>query len=504
MRTFAQKPKTTQLTETVKSPTPGRAHFGQSRGVSSILHLQRTIGNQDVVRLLQNKTEDLEEGSLTGASSRLTHDFSRIPVHSSGHSTIQPQLRVDAPEDAYEQEADRVADAVMRQPASTAEETARGKRPNDLDERGGKRSGPPLPAATRSAFERRLGGDFGAVRVHDSERAHAAATFCGANAFTVGNDITFARGRYAPSTMAGQRLLAHELVHVMQQRRGAGPMIQRDLATPPPAKAPPAQADLTEAEIATAIAFNTRRYTSPRIKLIQDLVGTEPTGTWAEEDIIALAQIQEEYGLKKDGKVGPETFQFLDRETSAEKLNRKDKNCLVALWVNVRPQTITALANGADIQGDFSMHAMLPSHCNCPDYEYRQFIRGHFQHERAGTVTDEADWFGRIPGGRLPAAFREDGDTSAATVNYGHRAQPREDANPKNRYENFDGTPNQADGCVYEGEDFPGGSYRGHNVVPTTGDTLDLLIQFRGEVQRRGRAVQTTHWTAVRGRSVLP
>jgi hypothetical protein len=304
--------------------------------------------------------------------------------------------------------------------------------------------------------------------------------------------------------MAGQRLLAHELVHVMQQRRGAGPLIQRDLATPPPATAPPVQADLTDAEIASAIAFNKTRYTSARIKLIQDLVGTEPTGTWTKEDIIAIARVQEEYGLQKDGMVGPTTFQFLDKETSAAKLNRRDENCLVALWVNNRSPAITPLTNGADFRGEFSMHAMLPAHCNCADYEYRQFIRGHFRHERAGIVTDEADAFSRMPGGRLPASFTEDGDTAAATVNYGHRGQPREDASPKNRYENFDGTPNQASGCVYAGEDFPGGRYLGHNVTPATGDTLDLLMQFRGEVQRRGRPVQTEHWTALRSRFVLP
>jgi hypothetical protein len=498
MRAFVQKPKATRRTTSSESAISGRASFKQSRGASSIPHVQRTIGSQAARRSLPSETV---ASPASNTSARSGHDFSRIPVYPGGHSTV---LSVGVPGDKYEQEADRVADAVMRKPVSPSEDTARGKRPDDLDEPGGKRSGQPLTAETRSAFESRLGGDFGAVRVHNSERAHAAATSLGANAFTVGNDITFARGRYAPSTMAGQRLLAHELVHVMQQRRGVGPLIQRDLATPPPATAPPAQADLTDAEIASAIAFNKSRYTSERIKLIQDLVGTEPTGTWTKEDIIAIAQLQEEYGLKKDGRVGSTIFQFLDTEISAERLNRNDENCLVALSVTNRSPSITPLANGANIRGDFSMKAMLPAHCNCADYEYRQFIRGHFRHERAGTVTDEADWFGRIPGGRLPAAFTEDGDTAATTVNYGHRAQPREDANPKNRYENFDGTPNQASGCVYSGEDFPGGRYRGHNVTPATGDTLDLLIQFRGEVQRRGRTVQTQHLTALSRRFVLP
>ncbi len=52
MRTFAQKPKATQQTTSAKSTIPGRAHFGQSREVNSILHLQRTIGNQAVQRVL--------------------------------------------------------------------------------------------------------------------------------------------------------------------------------------------------------------------------------------------------------------------------------------------------------------------------------------------------------------------------------------------------------------------------------------------------------------------
>jgi hypothetical protein len=322
-----------------------------------------------------------------------------------------------------------------------------------------------------------------------------------ADAFTVGNDVFFARGMYDPSTATGQRLLAHELVHVRQQRRGAGNTIQRELATPPPVTAAPAQPALTDDEIKAAIAYNGRRYSTVRIKLIQDLVGTEPTGTWTKADILAIAWVQEEFGLSKDGKVGPSTFRFLDRETAAAKLSRKDKHCMVAFWVDGHPQNIVPHANGADIHGHFDVHAMFPPHCRCADYEYRQFIRGHFQHERAGVITDEANAFGRIPGGRLPAAFREDGDTTAAALNYGHRTQPAENIN---HYEDSGGAWNQATGCVYEGQDFPGGIYQGQNVVPTTGDTLDILMQFRGEIRRRGRTIQTKHWTAVRRRFVLP
>jgi len=83
-------------------------------------------------------------------------------------------------------------------------------------------SSPPrlLPPAERSFFESRLGQDFSQVRVHTGEAAAATAAALGARAFAMGNDIVFADGRYDPASEKGQRLLAHELVHVAQQRRG--------------------------------------------------------------------------------------------------------------------------------------------------------------------------------------------------------------------------------------------------------------------------------------------
>ncbi len=81
------------------------------------------------------------------------------------------------------------------------------------------RSSEPLPSATRSELEGRLGHPFGHVRVHpDSPEADRA----GAEAYTRGADIVFAPGAYAPGTAAGDRLLTHELVHVAQHAGTAG------------------------------------------------------------------------------------------------------------------------------------------------------------------------------------------------------------------------------------------------------------------------------------------
>ena len=81
--------------------------------------------------------------------------------------------------------------------------------------------GRPLDGEVRSFMEARFGQHLRGVRVHTGTPAAAAARAVGARAFTVGDDIVFGAGEYAPGTEAGKRLLAHELAHALQQRRGA-------------------------------------------------------------------------------------------------------------------------------------------------------------------------------------------------------------------------------------------------------------------------------------------
>jgi outer membrane protein OmpA-like peptidoglycan-associated protein len=80
--------------------------------------------------------------------------------------------------------------------------------------------GAPLPAAIRAFFEPRFGVDFSQVRLHTDSLAADTAKSINAKAFTVGRDIAFSAGQYAPESSAGQHLLAHELTHVVQQRGG--------------------------------------------------------------------------------------------------------------------------------------------------------------------------------------------------------------------------------------------------------------------------------------------
>jgi hypothetical protein len=84
----------------------------------------------------------------------------------------------------------------------------------------GKGGGKPLAPDLRGDMEGRLGADFGDVRVHTDSQASRSAEAVNAHAYTVGSDVVFRSDRWNPDSSAGRQTLAHELVHVVQQRSG--------------------------------------------------------------------------------------------------------------------------------------------------------------------------------------------------------------------------------------------------------------------------------------------
>ncbi|WHZ21128.1 MAG: hypothetical protein OJF47_000240 [Nitrospira sp.] len=178
--------------------TPKRSEQGGHR--HPVLTLQRTVGNQAVGRLF-------------------------------GLRSIQAKLQISQPGDVYEQEADRVAERVVRgERVLSAPLTALPSIQRDdvsISEAQGlssvnealRSSGQPLDAATRAFMEPRFGHDFSQVRVHSGETAEQSAREVNANAYTVGCNIVFATGQFAPGTQEGRWLIAHELTHVVQQSR---------------------------------------------------------------------------------------------------------------------------------------------------------------------------------------------------------------------------------------------------------------------------------------------
>src|ERR1022692_2936220 len=84
----------------------------------------------------------------------------------------------------------------------------------------GKGGGQPLPPSVRADMEGRFAADFSDVRIHTDVKAAKSAAAVSARAYTVGNEVGFDHGAFAPGSPEGEHTLAHELAHVQQQRKG--------------------------------------------------------------------------------------------------------------------------------------------------------------------------------------------------------------------------------------------------------------------------------------------
>jgi hypothetical protein len=114
--------------------------------------------------------------------------------------------------------------------------------------------GQPLDPDVERRLSRAFDEDFSSVRVHDSSTDHQVVEDLGAHAVAVGDDIAFARGKYAPGTAMGDALIAHELAHVSQQR---GAVIQR--AIDDSSESIAAERDADEAVLEVAAGRQVRR-----------------------------------------------------------------------------------------------------------------------------------------------------------------------------------------------------------------------------------------------------
>lgn len=198
-----------------------------------------------------------------------------IPIYLKAQTGINTKLSIGAPGDEYEQEADRVADQVMRIPNTDAahhveagttqslrsqgrpankNEVARrwvndnedeilqakeqtGKKPqtvpgieSHIDSLRGR--GRLLSQGERSFYEPRFGADFSGVRIYEGSYAASAAQTINARAFTLGSDVVFGAGEYSAGSNEGQRLLSHELTHTLQQQK-SGTIRRQPVEMPP-------------------------------------------------------------------------------------------------------------------------------------------------------------------------------------------------------------------------------------------------------------------------------
>ncbi|HEU4887874.1 MAG TPA: DUF4157 domain-containing protein, partial [Thermoanaerobaculia bacterium] len=164
------------------------------------------------------------------------------------------RARISAANGHHERQADRLADRVIRMP---------GPRPALRDDRSS--TARPLDPAERAFFEPRFGHDFSSVRVHSDARAASSAQALNAAAYTVGTDVVFGAGQFAPQTAQGFTLLAHELAHVVQQS-GSAPMVMRRPASTVEVKADPgATCTLKQHGKIAPAAFKAHAWTSQTV-----------------------------------------------------------------------------------------------------------------------------------------------------------------------------------------------------------------------------------------------
>jgi hypothetical protein len=163
--------------------------------------------------------------------------------HTKDRLSLQTKLEINEPGNIYEQEADRVADEVMdktdivecsliRQAPDEVRDVSSKVNTNcspPVNSCGLKRSlntvrstGMPLPLSLRTDMENAFGMDFSSVRIHTDSQANEMSNLIRARAFTYGHDIYFNHMEFNPLNKSGRRLLAHELVHVVQQMGGCG------------------------------------------------------------------------------------------------------------------------------------------------------------------------------------------------------------------------------------------------------------------------------------------
>ncbi|MEQ1903080.1 MAG: DUF4157 domain-containing protein [Pirellulaceae bacterium] len=159
--------------------------------------------------VLNSSGRPLDAATRAFFEPRFGPDFSRVPVSSALPQMSPDSLTVGEPADVYEREADRIADSIMMKE---------------------KQENKTLSANEDAKL------DLSAVRIHTDARAAESAREVNALAYTLGNNIVFGAGQFAPETQNGRRLLAHELTHVAQQTGPKSPSaVQRQPADSEPA-----------------------------------------------------------------------------------------------------------------------------------------------------------------------------------------------------------------------------------------------------------------------------
>lgn len=326
-------PETKQICSNFNKRKPGFYSLGSPANRRS--QLQKTVGNQAVQKLIKSRT-------------------------------LQAKLRIGQPNDTYEQEADRVAEQIMRMPDPVLQRkcTKCGKDEKTVlqaKNSPGRASltrgqgippivrdvlrspGKPLDTDTRAYMEPRFGYDFSRVRVHTDTKAGESAQGVNALAYTVGQNIVFGEKQSKSSTVKEKMLMAHELAHVIQQDEAStyrknqlvlSPVkqltVQRtpgdghDLTSPRFSRLLDLEAAYDDEIVISVDNSSSGRGVQAIQQALHDLGYALPLdgadGVFGKETKAAVKSFQSANSLVDDGEVGKLTMSALDKRFGAPKL----------------------------------------------------------------------------------------------------------------------------------------------------------------------------------------
>jgi hypothetical protein len=189
-------------------PSRVRLNFAEVPISAPLIQRKATISSPDSPD--EREADAIAEAVLATDVVPSTHAENIGPAHTQVHRKCEECEKENTPVRAKSAPSARAGGALDVGPALSA---ARGE-------------GAPLAAEARAYFEPRFNRDFSGVRIHTGQAAAVGARAVQARAYTIGSDIVFGSGEYAPASPEGRRLLAHELVHTLQQAT-VGPQVRR-------------------------------------------------------------------------------------------------------------------------------------------------------------------------------------------------------------------------------------------------------------------------------------
>ncbi|HEY3703792.1 MAG TPA: DUF4157 domain-containing protein [Terracidiphilus sp.] len=219
------------LSELCAAATPG-APAGMPLYLGS--NLQRKLALGSVDDPLETEADRMAEQVMQPTAAPSVQNFSPLQGSPGRQSALRRKCACGGKafgecEECKEREEELAGSPLVRRRASPGMQTG-GRSPGEappIVHQALRRPGRPLDPSVRSFMERGVGRDLSQVRVHTDSLAGQSAAAVNALAYTTGNDVVFAAGKYAPGSLDGGRLLAHELAHVLQQRDAQNGVVRR-------------------------------------------------------------------------------------------------------------------------------------------------------------------------------------------------------------------------------------------------------------------------------------